>query len=232
MNNKSYNYKQFISKNKNLNLEKTHELCVKELVSQQTKRDHVIGFYIAVLGIVIPGIMHLEIPLELKSIAFFVLFSIGFLFSLVVIRYRYYKGIYWVTCEVLLKLYNFNQNEINSKMIKSLFHDSLSRYSKNILRFKKQKVNYFLSIVKSFKSAETILFEILVFITSAVLSLGVLLAFNSFNYVIILSIFSGLFSFVFCNVLYFITIFNLYDMRNDKVEKKFEGAWFLHFFID
>lgn len=110
------NYKDYLIKeneyneNKDFRLESTYELCINELGLQQSKRDQTIAFYIAIISFVIPAIIGMDINHYAKAAGFFALYLLGSMLTKVVVRYRIYKEVYWVTCRTISQLYNFDQN--------------------------------------------------------------------------------------------------------------------------
>ncbi|HHW22628.1 MAG TPA: hypothetical protein GXX26_07075 [Clostridiaceae bacterium] len=86
------NYKTYIvdddlyNAKKDLRLDKTYEICVNELGLQQTKRDQIIAFYIAIISFVIPGILNMNITEIAKSAGFIAL--IDFLHVVISSRFR------------------------------------------------------------------------------------------------------------------------------------------------
>lgn len=63
---------------KDLPLDKTYEICVNELGLQQTKRDQIIAFYIAIISFVIPQILDMKVTEYAKAAGFFALYVLGF----------------------------------------------------------------------------------------------------------------------------------------------------------
>ncbi len=168
----------------NMNLDTSYELTVAELGLQQTKRDQIIAFYISVIGFITPNLIGLDLPSGIKGCVFFALYIVGLLFVHVIIRYRIYKEVYWIACRVITQLYNIFPERRYEDVIYRIFYNELKENRDTIVKWKehgkkKGEISYFRSFKRQVNSAETILFETLTFMCTAV---GALSAFYLWDY--------------------------------------------------
>lgn len=160
-----------------MDLATSYELSVAELGLQQSKRDQIIAFYLTILGFVIPNVISLEIPASAKAIAFLAMYAIGLIFCHVILRYRIYKEVYWIACRVISQLYNITPEGHNREIIYSLFFHALEKNRDTIVQYKTCKNKKAIpskwnSFRRQLNSAETLMFETLVFFASFVGAIG------------------------------------------------------------
>lgn len=232
---------RIIDPNKDYHLEQAYGLCVNELGLQQTKRDQIIAFYIAIISFVIPAIIDLSVATSIKGLSFLALFILGIMLSWVVVRYRVYKEVYWITSRVLKQLYNFEKEKINKELVQHMFYRNLKKSMQSVFVYRKKdktKVSRWGTYRKNLYSSETILFHIPVLISSVVLWIGVYMLLYDFPYYreAVASVLA------LTNLLYFTihyykqltTIYNAVFDENDEASFNavFGKAWFLHFHLD
>lgn len=219
------------------NLLKNYELCVDELGVQQTKRDKIISFFITIVGVAIPLFMQLNLSLLIKTIPFFAIFLLGSIFSIVVIRYKNYKDIYWISCKVISKLSAVEVSLICTDLVKGLFLNILKDNAKGALVYNNSnKVNSLKTFKKMLYSAETMIFEALVIINGLILTVGIIMLGYGINKMVELIVVSIIVFFVnifVWNRIYYKVAINVFDgINNDeKFNSAFGKAWFLHFTI-
>ena len=163
--------KNFYDKNGFINIDVVYELTVAELGLQQTKRDQILALYLSILTFVIPNIVGLaELGDLQKSMAFLALYIVGVALCHVILRYRVYKEVYWVACRVLTELDNIYKEKRTYRTLCTLFYHALRKNQDSIVRknMKTGKISYWESFKRQLDSAETLLFEILVFFSSVV----------------------------------------------------------------
>lgn len=79
---------------KEINFENLYNLCTAELSLQQSKRDQIIAFYVAIAGFLIPTAYELDVSVWFRGAAFALVAFIGAMLCRVVVRYRVYKEVY------------------------------------------------------------------------------------------------------------------------------------------
>jgi len=240
-------YKEFaegknylIKDGRDFSLESTYNLCVKELTLQQSKRDQIIAFYIAIISFVVPTIISMQGDNLTKSAGFFALFVLGCLLSKVIIRYRIYKEVYWLTCRTISQLYNFDQSKFCKELIEHIFYKTMEKNKKTIFAFKKnapEEIDKIKTYKKIMNSAETIIYELLVLITCMVLWIGVNMLVNSYIWGPVSASLLALASYLYWNFKYYDDLTGVYDIlfdngenSNDSFNAAYSKAWFLHFF--
>ncbi len=231
---------------KDLRLEKTYETCVTELGLQQSKRDQIIAFYIAICSFVIPAILDKNFDKGTTAGAFFALYILGSMLAKVVVRYRIYKEVYWITVRTITQLYIFKKKEISKKVVQRIFYQTMELNAPSVLDYKKEadqtykniKVNTWKSLKKIINSAETILYEVQVLMSSLVLGIGIL---TICGYEIRGFIITGIL--VLLNLVYWTSHYYKsltkvykavvidYDKEDEAFNATFSKAWFLHSFF-
>lgn len=110
-----------------VNLESLYSQCNAELTLQQSKRDQIIAVYISVAGFIIPSILGLGLGLLPMAAAFFLMFVIGDTLCKVVVRYRVYKEVYWITSRTIAALFRVEDSRINKHLVQKIFADNIRR---------------------------------------------------------------------------------------------------------
>jgi len=225
---------------KDFRLEKTYELCISELGLQQKKRDQTIAFYIAVISFVIPALLDMGSASPAKAAGFWALYVLGGLLSLVVVRYRVYKEIYWITCRTINQLYHYKQEAINKELVQHHFYKNIEKNAGSVYVFHKgaddgneKKVMRFKSLVKIFNSAETILYQVLVLMGSMVLWIALYSSIKSEFWAIGIASVVVLINHYLLSAYYVKHLTEVYDVILDGKDASFNAsyskAWFLHF---
>lgn len=238
---KDYKIKDTLySDDKDLRLESTYELCVNELGLQQSKRDQIIAFYIAIVSFALPAIIGMQINQQGKATGILALFLLGTLLAKVVIRYRIYKEVYWITCRTISQLYSFKQEKITKILVQHLFYENIKKSRHTVIEFKKnnndKQVDHITSFKRIFNSAETILYEVLILMNSFVLWVGIYLLFNQNVITLITALITTLIYYVYCNISYYKGLTQVYAViineEDRSFNKTYEKAWFLHSFYN
>lgn len=95
-----------------------YEKCIDEMTLQQSKRDQIITIYLAMFSFIVPFALSSEqLDLFAKGFVFLSIAIIGFGFSLIIIRYRMYKEVYWICCQTITNLMSFKAGEIDKETI-------------------------------------------------------------------------------------------------------------------
>jgi len=239
------NYKvddSLYDEHKDLRLEKTYELCVNELGLQQTKRDQIIAFYIAIISFVVPQILEMDNAVY-KAAGFLVLFVIGALLTKAIIRYRVYKEAYWMTCRTISTLFTFKQEKISKELVQHIFYNTMKKNMPNVVVVKNKRKKEKPSTIRTFlynrKSTETILFEVMAILISLVLWISIYIVLSSLiacsiTISIAAATFAALADFIYWCCMYGKKLVDVYSVifngNDDSFNDTYSKAWFLHSF--
>lgn len=219
---------------------KIYELSCKELGIQQDKRDKVINLYLVLCSFLIPFAYNVQISDTGRGLIFLVAAIVGFLFTSVVIRYRIYKEVHWITCSAVTKmpyLIHVTKDNVQTMFLDTMKKKASSFYSDGIL-------NYGKFIRKNRSSAETFSFVILVFLTSIMLGLSLYLLGACWKPVwapIAMAALASLIAFWLRMRSYMRKLFAVYqcldrsltsDQFKEAFNTVFEKAWFLHVYFE
>lgn len=164
-----------VKSQKNYNLDTLYEHTHSELSLQQSKRDQVITVYLALFSFLIPFSLSLaSVELWMKGLIFFVVGVIGILFSFIIVRYRVYKEVYWLSCQTLTVLMNLDKEKLNKQTIQQAFFYSLKKKGSVYFETKGEKRfwNKKRFVKKNIYSSETFYHMIEVVLTSSILALS------------------------------------------------------------
>ena len=221
-------------------LGRLYELACSELALQQDKRDYIIKSYILLISVIVPLIISLGD--KVKSVhSGAILLAVGltgYVFSLIIIRYRTYKESYWITCIVLSQLINLEPGSLTKQNIQAMYYKCLKKKWMKCVKEKngKKKVNYRHLVRSTFFSAETLLFIVMAFFSSVISGLGLDFLMAGCRLGIILSFAASLMLFALLLVRYYTNLKDVFrvlvDGRNDSFNIPFSKAWFLHFYKD
>ena len=226
------------------NLQEHFRNTHKELSLQQSKRDQILTIYLAIFSFLVPFAISLStIDWNVKGIIFIGVGIIGWLFSLIIVRYRIYKECYWLCCQTLTVLMNYKQEALNKELIQEVYYSCINKKGKKFIKkiVKKdgttiKKFNNALFIKSNAFSSETIHFTIIAFIASAILGFGASLIFSLPTlYAVILGVGVGLLAFIIMHSEYFRELKRVYQVLVDDLDKSFNfafsKAWLLHFYV-
>ncbi len=211
---------------KDYDLKTIYQNAHSELTLQQTKRDQIIALYLTLASFLVPFSYSIEsFNGEVRSALFYILFAIGFILSIIIIRYKVYKEVYWASCQTISQLFNFDNDKIDKHLIQSLFYE--------VIRLKNPaKHGIIKGVAKNFFSAETLLFEIHVIITAITLFMATMLSTTSF----LAAILAVLCFVIVIHILYFQAFFRVFSVNRTHLDKDFNyafsKAWFLHFYVN
>ena len=227
--------KEVINYSTNYNLEDLYSHASSELTLQQTKRDQIISVYLALVSFIVPfALSSSNMTTSIKGLIFIATGLVGTLFSLIIIRYRLYKEVYWLTCQTITVLSNCKKEMINKKIVQAAFYQCIYKKGKSYIKTKdnKKKFLHFKYVKKNLFSSETIYFLIHSIISIVILSLGIGLT----TYNIIIAIIVGIFVLMLLLYSYFNKLIEVFKvLANDSDEsfnKAFSKAWFLHFYVE
>ena len=221
-----------------VNLNELYKETHSELSLQQTKRDQTISIYLSLCTVVAPIILSIEYFNSLyKGVIFLVLGIIGVLLSTIIIRYKVYKDIYWMSCQTISQLFNYTAEDIDKELVQGLFYQVLYKKGKKYVKIGEQRNRfrnaYFFK--SNLFSAETLLFVTMIFIVAIVSGMGLALTCAQPLLIsIIIGLSLGLL--VFCLLLweFFRKCKKIYKVLVDGEDSSFNAvfskAWFLHFY--
>lgn len=174
-----------------VNLESLYSQCNAELTLQQSKRDQIIGVYLSVAGFIIPSILGLDLGFFPMAAAFLLMFVIGDALCKVVVRYRIYKEVYWITSRTIAALFRVEGKQITKGLVQKLFADNIRRGCGSVVVVKpewKEKVGLAAlkqpvpfdaavdrraTVKKIANSAETLLYKLMAIMSAATMFLAV-----------------------------------------------------------
>ena len=230
-----YNLPQAVDREAAPDLSRLYDNAHEELSLQQSKRDQIIMIYLALVSFLIPFTMSQEGIDEIRWLLFLLLGVVGVMFSLVVIRYRIYKEVYWLTCETLSCLMRLQKAELNKSAVQAVFLRTLKKRGKGFLKDGKWSARRY--VAKSF-GAEFWLYSIIALMTSVMFAFAIALLFDFTRVDLWLLVPAGVFVLVFLllHVLYLSHCSKVYDYLKTPSEGSFNTAfskaWFLHFYLD
>jgi len=250
-----------MEKASDLHLYETYGMCNSEITLQQSKRDQTIAFYMTLLGIASTTAAAVEkIGLLNLSFIFLALGILGSLLSAVIIRYRIYKEVYWVTSRTLCQLFSIDRAKVDKTLVQTLFYRNLKKNKPSVIVMKKDENNQdtdeedrWKTIKKVAFSSETILFFVQAMFSS--FSLGMFFGLHIYYLylnkwtqagewpVIVFGLVgsvTGLIMLVWLCRRYLSHLKGVYAVfseegnkeRDEAFNKTFQKAWFLHFFVE
>ena len=124
--NKKFTTYEF-AKNRDIDINNLYERAHSEMSLQQSKRDQIINIYLAICTFIVPFSLGNEIDMTIIGLLFVGVACIVGIFSFIVLRYRIYKEIYWMCCQTLTVLQNFNQADIDKSCVQSIFYNCIKK---------------------------------------------------------------------------------------------------------
>lgn len=217
-----------------------YDKAIAELGLQQTKRDQLITIYIALYAFLIPAILETDkISLRVQGYLFLASSILGFLFGVIIIRYRIYKEAYWLCCQSITALMRYEYGVLNKKFIQTVFYRTMEKKGKKYIgRNRRGKIKFrrWYYVYKNFVSSETLYFLIHTLITSGVFGLSMSFIWDvPEKYKILLAFGTGIALALVLIYWYFYECIKLYKVLVDHKDKSFNHtfkmAWFLHFYV-
>ena len=213
-----------------------YERTVDELTLQQSKRDQLLTIYLAAFAFIVPALLTSENVNWIVNGAIFVgLGVIGYLFALIIIRYRKYKEAYWICCRTLNVMMTVDETNWTKTNIQAIYYNCLMKKIKKFIDSGKFKTMQF--IWKNLFSGETLYLVIHSIIAGSVFGLGIGMLLPLCQALrLIIGIASGLLLVLVAVGVYFDTLIKVYSVCVDGLEESFNrtfgDAWFLHFYVD
>ncbi len=231
-------------------MDKLYDQVVQELVQQQSKRDQLITIYLAAFAFIVPALLTAqEINWVVSGWIFVGLGVIGYLFGLIIVRYRKYKEVYWICCRTISVMTTLDETEWTKDNIAAIFYQCMRKKVKKYIKEDKKKtkgkdadqeMESFRTVRfvrDNFFSGETLYLVIQAIIAGSVLGLGISMLLPVVGWIkVTVGLICG--ALLFCALLwkYFSTLVKVYRVCVDKLKssfnKTFGDAWFLHFFLD
>ncbi len=210
----------------------------EEMIAQQAKRDQIISLYLAMFSFIVPFALSIELPNQYKGLIFLAVAIIGFLFSLVIIRYRLYKESYWLCCQTLTSLMSFKQKEINKELVQGIYYQCMKKKCRKYVDGRKTPLRFrWWAFYKStLYSGETLLYIIQAFITSLTFGLSLMLLCSGFGiWQILIAVFGALLLLFYLINAFLSEVMHVYDVliygTNASFNKTYSRAWYLHLFV-
>lgn len=223
------------------NLEKLYEQACAELTLQQTKRDHIIHIYTLIFSFIVPLLSSLEqLSADMKGCIVLALTIVGLILAIIVVRYRVYKEVYWLTCISITQLKNLKKEALTKDNIQSVFyHCMVKKWSKNIVSLddKHKAFDHWRIFKGNIFSAETLYYIIISLLTSILFCVAIYLIVKplTITYIILIGV-AFLLMFGLLLHIYFRNLENVYkalvDGQSNSFNFAFGKAWFLHFYRD
>lgn len=172
-----------------LKLENLYNQCNAELGLQQSKRDQIIAFYIAIISFLVPAIIDLALPPLAQVLAYGVLWGIGMILCSVVRRYRVYKEAYWLTSRTISTLMRVKKEYVSKDVIQKIFAETMRMVQPTVVVVDpkadmplaenadkdayKTCISYPLTMKKNKGSSEFLLYKLISLMACIVLSIAV-----------------------------------------------------------
>ena len=251
--------KEFYTDADGINLDSMYGQCNAELSLQQSKRDQIIALYITVAGFLIPTVMNLNLGAFSTAAAFLLMFFVGIMLCRVIVRYRVYKEVYWITSRTISELFRIPNSVITKDLVQKIYADNLRKDRASILVVypfaekcvasylvdgEKQTVDFDKAINKKasrkrmYNSAETCLYMLMALMSAATLFLAVY-SIASFYITlpygtllsVLLSLAGGAVAFQYAMRIYIRSLSELFRYCFDKEEASFNAAYAKAWFL-
>lgn len=221
-----------------VDLNMLYDKAFAELGLQQSKRDQLIALYLTVISLMVTAVLPaVAFDAVTKGVILVAAAVVGFLLTLVIVRYRIYKEVYWLTCQTLTVMMNMDRLDLDETRIKMVFAQVMLTKARSFLKEERDgqlQIHRAKYIKKSFFSAETIYYIIQALCASVLFSLGVaLISGLDTTWAIALGIVLTAFAMAILLRKYFLELIAVYEGLTDmkRFKQVFGKAWFLHMFL-
>lgn len=220
-------------------LGRLYDQSCSELALQQEKRDYIVKSYILLISVIVPLIISLGekiTPFHTGAILLMVGLT-GYVFSLIIIRYRAYKESYWITSIAITQLCNLEPQSLTKHNIQAMYYKCLKKKWWKCVKEKngERKVDYAELVSSTFFSAETLMFMVVAFFSSVISGLGLDFMLG-IRFKIIISIGFSAVLFMWLLFRYYSYLKNVFmvlvDGTSESFNFAFSKAWLLHFYRD
>ncbi len=218
------------------NIDDMYERAFSELGLQQTKRDQLITIYLAAFAFILPALLSAQnINWTINAWIFMGLGVIGFLFAMIIIRYRVYKEIYWHCCRTINVLMDVDEDKRSKELIQNIFYNCMYKKVKSCIN-EKGEFKRFIFLRKNIFSSETLYLLIHSIIAGGISGFGLGILVQAALWLkVLIGILFGVALIVVIMALYFKELKQVYRVCIDKSDEAFnevyKNAWLLHFFI-
>lgn len=220
-----------------VDLENLYSLANAELALQQSKRDQIITIYLAMFYFLLPFALSMEsIGLQVKGFIFLAAAVIGWLFALIILRYRIYKEVYWFCCQSITVMMGLKPEALKKETVQAVFYQVMEKKGKKYVRGTEKKTWDYAKFIKGNAfSAETLYYVIHVVLTAAMLGLGIgLISGLVWQKAVVLGASLAACLFLLLMGMYFKKLSNVFAVLVDGTDVSFNDtykmAWFLHLF--
>lgn len=209
-----------------------YDKAYSELGLQQSKRDQLITLYAGIFSFMVS----LVASKENAGILFAATGLIGIILSLIVIRYRVYKEVYWLCCQCITVFFGFEPKQLTKENIQSVFYKALCKRAKGYLVHRDDCVIFrkFKYIKSNLFSAETLYFLLIALLTSVIMAISAYALFPA-AWCLPAAIAVGLIILLLLLRKYFVECMKIYLVAHQNTDtnfnKVFQKAWFLHFWV-
>ncbi len=221
----------------NFDIDKLYDAANEEMALQQRKRDQIITLYMAMITFLVPFTIGLAVASLVKGLMFLFLSVIGLILGLIMIRYRVYKEVYWVSIRTLARLKNSPKESVDKRLIQSVFYSSLKKVGGKFADKEKKKINLKKLAKESFFSSETLYFVLQAFVSSAIFTVSFIFildfAHPAIRYTASALVGMALFGLQYYKYIKELarTYLSLADEENKRAYNyAFSKAWHLHFY--
>lgn len=224
------------NKTVDFDIEEMYDRVVAEMTAQQTKRDQLLMIYFAALAFIFPSLVSAgDISWSISGWAFILLGVVGFLFSLITIRYRLYKEVYWHSCRTLSVMMSVDKCHWKKENIQGILYQCICKKFKKYIK-EDRKVNVIKFVWDNSFSGETLYVIILAIISNAVLASGLSLVLPFVLWLkILIGVLFGLAVFITTMIIYFHSLLSVYKVcvfqKEEFFNTSFGNAWFFHFYV-
>ena len=123
-----------------VNLENLYAQASAELGLQQSKRDQIITLYLAMFSFLLPFALSMElIGWQVKGFILLASAVIGILFSLIIVRYRIYKEVYWFCCQSITVMMGLKPDALDKATVQAVFYQVMLKKGGKYVRNKPKK---------------------------------------------------------------------------------------------
>lgn len=223
-----------------VDLNALYERACSELALQQTKRDQIITLYLAIFSFLVPFALSLEgLQPFVKGLLFLAAAVVGIIFGMIIIRYRVYKEVYWLSCQSISVLFGIKIEMTDKSTVQSVFYECLKKKGKGYITVAPDGTKKFSRgkyIRKNLFSSECLYFLVHLFITAAIFAMGIGLILPGNVWVrSVVAVVLALCLICMLMQAYFVQCIGLYLVLEDEKEssfnRAFSKAWFLHLYL-
>lgn len=177
-----------------------------------------------------------SIGLQVKGFIFLAAAVIGWLFALIILRYRIYKEVYWFCCQSITVMMGLKPEALKKETVQAVFYQVMQKKGRKYVQgTDKRTWNHARFIKDNAFSAETLYYVIHAVLTAATLGLSIgLISGFVWQKALILGAALAVCLFLFLMWMYFQKLSKVFGVLVDGTDVSFNDtykmAWFLHLF--